>query len=396
MKFKPTNKKRCLLLTLLMVLATCTNPVWSAQYATDTYNFSELTTLIQNFLDAESQTNASLMIVKGNSIVYEHYFGDYTAQTVIPIRSSAKWLVAGTMMRMVDAGLLGLDQPLADHLPELNQGKLAQITLRHCLSHQTGLPADSAVPSIFDATITMASCVSDIIAEGVREGFDPGTDFLYCSLGLQLAARTAEVIEGKSWNQVFIDRFATPLNMPGATFGANPNPRVAGDASSSLQGYVNFLTALLHDGVLGATRVYSVTSAMEMKTDQNNGATITYSPFGDDRHYGLGCWVERVDSASRAVQFSSPGAYGSWPWMDTERDYLAVFMINHSAARVFGTAVKMQKMVGEIMDNTDHPVWSDLFKMAHSFGQSYQGRYDLNHDGALDNADLVDIARNWH
>jgi CubicO group peptidase (beta-lactamase class C family) len=54
-------------------------------------------------------------------------------------------LTTPTLLRLVDAGLLSLDEPLARTIPDLHQYDLAdpvrRITLRQCLAHQSGLPA---------------------------------------------------------------------------------------------------------------------------------------------------------------------------------------------------------------------------------------------------------------
>ena len=65
------------------------------------------------------------------------------------IASDAKPMTATPLMKLVDRGLLSLDAPLADLLPELVAGMHRQyrrVTLRELLSHRFGLPEDILDP----------------------------------------------------------------------------------------------------------------------------------------------------------------------------------------------------------------------------------------------------------
>lgn len=69
-----------------------------------------------------------------------------TRATWFDLASVTKVIATTTeILRLVEDGIVGLDDPLSAHIPDLHQyvvtAPIRRITLRQCLSHQTGLPA---------------------------------------------------------------------------------------------------------------------------------------------------------------------------------------------------------------------------------------------------------------
>ena len=64
--------------------------------------------------------------------------------TLVDFYSAGKPLVASLVLRLVDDGLIGLDDPVASIWPEFGTGGKASATLRHALSHRAGVPAISS------------------------------------------------------------------------------------------------------------------------------------------------------------------------------------------------------------------------------------------------------------
>ncbi|MGI9117353.1 MAG: serine hydrolase domain-containing protein, partial [Gaiellales bacterium] len=67
-------------------------------------------------------------------------FGACTGDSRFALASLTKPLIAMACLAACDEGVLELDGPLAEHVPEA----VAQTTLRELLSHASGLPADDA------------------------------------------------------------------------------------------------------------------------------------------------------------------------------------------------------------------------------------------------------------
>ncbi len=146
-------------------------------------------------------------------------FDAYTIDTKIPIASCSKWLSAALIMTFVDEGKLNLTDTVGKFLPVLSQHGKGNITISECLSHLTGIDAPSIKESrgkMKDIN-TMDEAIEKI-AVMPMEG-EPGTVFHYSNAGLQIAAAVIEKISGKSFQTLFAERIAQPLDMKNTDFG---------------------------------------------------------------------------------------------------------------------------------------------------------------------------------
>jgi len=86
--------------------------------------------------------NLVALVWKGDSLVYKKEMGDFNSKTQAPIASCSKWLTAALVMIFVDEGKLSLDDKISKWLPEYEKYFKGYITIRHCLSHMTGIQQD--------------------------------------------------------------------------------------------------------------------------------------------------------------------------------------------------------------------------------------------------------------
>ena len=260
-----------------------------------------------------------LFAARDATVLHEQAFGSMTAQTVIPIASASKWLTSATLMTFVDEGGIGLDDPVADHLPGFTGAK-REITVRELLSHTTGLPSPACEG---DPSTTLAACVRSI-ARGGDPTSTPGTEFHYSGVGFAVAGQLIAKLNGTSFEQAFAARIARPLGMAhtrfdGSTRPHNRNPAPAASARSTVDDYAKFLAMLAHDGTVDGNRILSAASVAEIERDQVSGldtsgdgaVQITGIPT-----YGLGVWRDVVGSEDEIQVVSSSGALGFYPWID--------------------------------------------------------------------------------
>src|SRR4051812_1036734 len=104
--------------------------------------------------------------------------------TIFDLASLTKVLsTAPLLMRAVDQGLVGLDDPVGDHIPEWRGAGRATVTLRDLLSHASGLPAHR--PYYKDLTGRgQPTCARAIAAEPLE--YEPRTKSIYSDLGFML------------------------------------------------------------------------------------------------------------------------------------------------------------------------------------------------------------------
>jgi CubicO group peptidase (beta-lactamase class C family) len=148
------------------------------------------------------------------------------------IGSITKSFTATVAMILAADGDLELDAALADELPELasSTDDLGdQLTLRHLLSHTSGLclgPDDTDVPGASRRRYVLDHCRSQSLV------VPPGTAFSYSNIGYVLAGHLIEVITGMTWWEAVESILLRPLGIE-ATFIATPDRRPPGFAPST-------------------------------------------------------------------------------------------------------------------------------------------------------------------
>lgn len=310
-------------------------------------DFSPVTDPIGAALASRPQVaGAGLLIVDfDGNVLHEQHWGAFDRATRIPIGSATKWLSAGVVMSLVDDGLLDLDQPVGEILPAFAgqpNGK-SEMTVRQMFSHTSGLPGQSQYINSTD--LTFEEAVDSIgLLTPMRSA--PGAEFRYGGVSMHVAGRVAEVVGGADWNTLFGDRIESPLGVNDVTFdgvGDEVNSRIAGGAQTSLETYARFMSMLAAGGVYEGEQVLSATSVAAMLSDQTGfgapgGAVLDSKPtsIGEYLGYGVGAWVERRDAAGQPVEFTSPGAFGTTPWIDLENRYWGVFMVDDQLSRFDG------------------------------------------------------------
>lgn len=338
------------LVLLLLFAALTVSPVYSQTpfppaLSPPNYDFSPLTWTIEQWMVDLPLDGAALILVQHDTVIYENGFGRFSTDSDVPIASGSKWLSAALVLTLVDDGEIFLDTPISYILPAFT-GESGTITMRQLLSHTSGLPLADCIRN---AAITLAECAASIAELELTA--PPGTEFAYGSSGYQVAGRIAEVAGGDSWNGLFAERLAVPLDMPNTRYEAHSNPTIAGGARSTANDYVHFLQMLLNDGQYNGVQILSPEAVRSFALDQNVGVPIGYTPHPKvSTRYGLGDWLEVVDENGIGTRLSSPGSYGFTPWIDTERDLAGVFVAMDQWHRVYPMTEAIHALVNGIVD----------------------------------------------
>ncbi len=132
--------------------------------------------------------------------------------------STGKAVLATLLHRLVDQGILDYDQPIAYYWPEFAQNGKDKITIRHVLSHQSGL---------FDIRQNIKSAAQMLewdqmlhVFEQATPRFNAGTDTAYQALTFGwLLGGVIEKATGESLLSVFQKELVEPLQLDGAYFG---------------------------------------------------------------------------------------------------------------------------------------------------------------------------------
>ncbi len=138
---------------------------------------------------------------------------EVTSDSLFQVGSISKAWTATVVMQLVDEGLLDLDAPIADVLPELRLADpdvTKQVTMRHLLTHTSGIDGD-----VFTDTGRGDDCVEKYVARLGEAGQNHplGATWSYCNSGFALAGRVIEKLTGGTWDKAMRDRIFSPLGL---------------------------------------------------------------------------------------------------------------------------------------------------------------------------------------
>ncbi len=278
-------------------------------------------------LDAFVKQNEKLLgshavvMVWGDTLQYKKEIGQFTARTAAPIASASKWLTAALVMVLVQEGKISLEDKVSDYIPEFAKYGKNYITIRHCLSHFTGVGEGRKKLTGNKKFANLEEAVNDIASHEIKS--NPGTEFRYSGYGLDIAGRVLEVVTKKRFDMLAQQKLFRPLGMRNTSFstsdGSAPDP--SGGARSTADDYMKFLSMLLHNGKHNGQQILTEASIKELRTVHTRPELVKFAPRSAEGFaYALGSWSIEGDEGEAKV-LSSPGLFGTWPLVDFEKGY---------------------------------------------------------------------------
>lgn len=170
------------------------------------------------------QPGISIGVVHDDDLVWAKGFGlrdverrmPATPQTVYRIASITKTFTATAIMQLRDAGRLQLDDPVRAHLRWFEyQNRFPDapvVTIRHLLTHTSGLPRESDYPYWTDRQFpTRREMIETLRTQ--ESVFEPETRFKYSNLGLALAGEVVAAVSGEPYDEYVRRNILEPLGM---------------------------------------------------------------------------------------------------------------------------------------------------------------------------------------
>ena len=116
-------------------------------------------------------------------------------ERVFILASISKPMTVTGVMTLVERGKLHLEDPVRKYIPEFKGGDRDLVTVRHLLTHTSGLP--DMLPENVELRKRHAP-IADFVAATCKTPllFKPGTQVKYQSMGILLASAIAERISG--------------------------------------------------------------------------------------------------------------------------------------------------------------------------------------------------------
>jgi CubicO group peptidase (beta-lactamase class C family) len=284
------------------------------------------------------------------------------------IASMSKPILATLLLMLQDEGLLSVDDPVEKYLPEFKElkttdGKPARVTIRHLLTHTSGMGEITGAQAKECKTLT--AVIPLYVAKPVR--FEPGSKWTYCQSGINTGGRIAEVVTGEPLDKLLKRRLFDPLGMKDTTFylterqlprlaksyrrtdkgeleeteirflgGKSPTsqdrfPAPNGGLFSTALDYARFCQMVLRGGELDGKRYLKPETVKLMTTIQTSDLKTGFTP---GNGWGLGWCVVREPQGVTAMlspgAFGHGGAYGTQAWIDPGAKRIYILMVQRA------------------------------------------------------------------
>jgi CubicO group peptidase (beta-lactamase class C family) len=323
------------ILCFVSLLSFCLGPGAIASYekAVDYSTTIEQTTaFIERRMREDQVTGISIALVDGQKTVWSQGFGfadkekglQASPETIYEIGSISKTITATAIMRLQEQGLISIDHPLTEYLPEFSilpplgfpPDSDKPITIRTILTHHSGLPGDlfnggftlkprtdynawvlkylreeyACYPPdfIWAYSNTAFSLLSEVISRVSGQSFQEYTDGLFQKMGMHLSS--------------YFDKPAFEEDFARGYFQEEPLERfydnmwTAGSVLSNVTDMARFIKMVLGAGGVDGVRILKPETLAEMLTAQNEDI-----PLDLDLRQGLS-WVlmdRQFDDAGR-------------------------------------------------------------------------------------------------
>jgi methyl acetate hydrolase len=305
-----------------------------------------------------------------------------TADAIFAIASMTKAVTTVAALQLVEQGKVTLDEPVAKHLPKLEQldvldgfdaaGKpilrpaKTPLTLKHLLTHTSGLCYDN-----WDANMFRYASQAGVGTLGPLM-FEPGARWQY-GQGVDWAGRLVEKISGMSLEDYFQARILGPLEMrdtsyilPAAKFDrmvtawtrdnggplkqnerALPAPpktfNGGGGLYSTAADYTRFMQMILRKGrgpnraailqpktveSMAANQIGELTAGKMRSSRPNVSSDVDIQP-GFTEKWGLGFLINTTayKGGRAAGSLAWAGIYNTFYWIDPKNGLCAVLMM---------------------------------------------------------------------
>jgi len=213
--------------------------------------------------DTPTSPGCVLAVIKDGEFIYKRSYGMADLERDVPITEGAifdigsigKQFTATVIAILANQGLLTLDAPIREHLPEM-ASYADGIIIRQLVHHTSGLRDYLTLLDLSGLLLenTYAeSFLFDLIVRQKGLNFEPGKEYLYSNSGYFLLGTIAERVTGKHITELIKEYILDPLGMNNTTFNKDCHSIVKNRALSYDKGQEEgtFVNALALSGGFG-------------------------------------------------------------------------------------------------------------------------------------------------
>lgn len=335
----------------------------SANMVTD--SLVQIDMVMQKAIDDSVFPGGVVAVMRHGALVWEQGYGYHDYHKTRAVRSTDIYDLASvskvmatttSIMKLVDDGMLSLDDPVAKYIEEFDNDEKGKITIRQFLLHTSGLPAYRIYVDILRTRSELLNAIKNepLINE-------PGEEYVYSDLGFILLAEIVDIVSGKRVDQFVRDEIHHPMGMHSTWYnpanGGNPvlnrippteidtvylrgvvhgrvhdersyfMDGIAGHAGlfSSVQDIAKYAFMLLNGGYYGGHQ-YFTPEIIEYFTGHRS----------DINHRGLGFDRKNDDDFSTAGEYTGENTFGHLGftgtslWVDPDEDIAIILLTNRT------------------------------------------------------------------
>ncbi|HMK50799.1 MAG TPA: exo-beta-N-acetylmuramidase NamZ domain-containing protein, partial [Thermodesulfovibrionales bacterium] len=294
-----------------------------------------------------------------------------TVDTIFDLASLTKVVATTTaVMQLVDRGKLGIDDKVSEYWPEFKANGKEDITVRHLLTHSSGLRPDLPLgPDWSGYDVAM-----DMIV-GQRPVSSPGSRYLYSDINFEVLGELVRRISGKPLDEYCSEHVFGPLDMDRTFFKPDksylsciaPTQFTNGKKGRLLCGEVHDPSAQRMGGVAGHAGLFSTADDLSVFARMllNNGSfngvkileprtvdamTIPESSVVSKPFRGFGWSIDAPFAANREAllpvgSYGHKGYTGTLIWIDPVTDIYIVLLTNRVHPYGKGDAEPLRKRI---------------------------------------------------
>ncbi|MFT4031588.1 MAG: serine hydrolase domain-containing protein [Siphonobacter sp.] len=200
---------------LLLLLACLTTSMSDAQQLS-----YSLDTLFEHQVSAE-KPGIALLIWQSGKILYQKAKGKarleggepLTPRTTFRMASVSKQFTAMGILLLEKEGKLKLEEPLSTFFPEFNKTVASKVTLKHLLTHTSGIADYEALMGTGWDRQILDEDVLKLVGTQNQTYFTPGTRFRYSNSGFCILAMVVQKVSGMPYAAFMREKLFIPLGM---------------------------------------------------------------------------------------------------------------------------------------------------------------------------------------
>jgi CubicO group peptidase (beta-lactamase class C family) len=281
----------------------------------------------------------------------------FTVDAIKNIASISKTITSTAVMKLVQDGALWLEQPVKHIIKEFDTPMHGGISIRHLLTHTSGLPADHGYftepypVDHWEAIEKKDWLIKSILAGPIQS--QPGKHWAYCSLGFMVLAEIVSRVSGIHFNEFVEKNIFTPLGMthsflevperlwPEVSLMADWDekrltrgslrkgpPDGGGGVYSTLHDLFIFGQMTMNGGIYKDTRILGKKTVQEMTRNQLSGIpAFHWGKHLTDFRHGLGWGFYCDGSITGPETYNHQGWGASYLFVDPVERFIFVLFV---------------------------------------------------------------------